>query len=275
MATTVDELPSRPTSPRLVAVAPGASSMAPRQTKVEQLFETLVEAAFDLLHELAHVDLCLYLHAPHDEQPRLFIRDPRLHGLGPSDTFRLMHTVTMLSNSRKPSAAFRHGDVDGHYVRSIGESSDGLFVFGGIQETDTARRMSAICRAFAHVLHQFHLDEDPNSVNRHAPHVNLDTRAGATIARVIVRNPEGDLQGEGQATSTTEAIVNAVIEAIDPTFHFDEVRTLDLGHRSAVLAILRDSREQLRLGMAISGGDLVRTTALATQRALQFHFAPA
>jgi hypothetical protein len=275
MATTVDELPSPPSTPHLVAVSPNTGSVASRQTKVEQLFETLVEAAFDLLLELGPLGLCLYLHAPHDEQPRLFIRSPRLQGLGPSDTFRLMHTITMLSNSRKPSAAFRHGDVDGHYVRSMGEASDGLFVFGGIQETDTARRMGAITRAFAHVLHQFHLDEDPNSVNRNAPHVSLDTLGGRTSARVIVRNTDGDLRGEGEATDTTEAVVNAVIAAVDPSFHFDEVRTLDLGHRSAVLAILRDGREQLRLGMAISGGDLIRTTALAAQRALQFHYAPA
>ena len=59
-----------------------------------------------------------------------------------------------------------------------------------------------------------------------------------------------------------------MIDAIAPGYDFDEIRTLQLDSRSAVLAVLRDERRMLRLGLAISSGDLIRTAALATRRAI-------
>ena len=43
-----------------------------RVPPVQQLFATIVEASFDLIDELGHISLCLYLHAPHDDQPSLY-----------------------------------------------------------------------------------------------------------------------------------------------------------------------------------------------------------
>ena len=63
-------------------------------------------------------------------------------------------------------------------------------------------------------------------------------------------------------------MARAVIDAIAPDYEFDEIRTLELDNRSAVLAVLRDERRMLRLGLAISSGDLIRTAALATRRAI-------
>ena len=253
----------------LTPISHGDSRPVPATREpVEQLFETIVEAAFDLIDELGDIDLSLYLHAPHDDQPRLFVRRPFLRTLSASENFRLMHTVTMLSNGRKPRAAFRHGDLDGHYVRSSGERSDGLFVFGGIQRKDIAQRITSICTAFADVLHQFHLDEEPDESTADAPSVMIQAR-GSDI-HVAATVTEGDLQwtGSAVATSPNEAVARAVMDAVGPGYEFDEVRTLDVGRRTAVLSVLRDQRGLLRLGLAISAGDLVRTTALATRRAI-------
>ncbi len=232
---------------------------------VDRLFETLVEASFDLIEELGSIDLAVYLHAPHDDQPLLFVRHPELAMLSPSQTFRLMHTVTMLSNGRKSTAAFRHGDLDGHYVRTIGPKSDGLYVFGGIQPADRARRITSITRAFARVLHQFHLDDDdPVEV----PTVNLETAANHVRAEATIRIGHDEVIGTSSAAAPGEAVARAVMQALAPHYLFDELRTIDLGRRTAVLAVLRDERRQLRLGLAISSGDIIRTTALATRRAI-------
>lgn len=247
----------------------GAREVVPDRTPpVEQLFATIVEASFDLIDELGHISLLLYLHAPHDDQPILFIRAPKLDHLNPSETFRLMHTVTMLSNGRKPTAAFRHGDLDGHYVRSSGAKSDGLFVFGGIQGADTARRITSVAQAFSRVLHQFHLDDDPDTTNAAAPIISLGTDGRGVRIEATVRRGDRYAIGRATADNPNEAVARAVMDAIAPLYEFDEIRTLDLGRRSAVLAVLRDERRFLRLGLAISAGDLLRTTGLATQRAI-------
>ncbi len=237
---------------------------------IDQLFESIVEASFDLIEELGDITLNLYLHAPHDDQPSLFVRRPYLRSLDPSHTFRLMHTVTMLSNGRKPTAAFRHGELDGHYVRTTGRRSDGLFVFGGIQRKDIAQRITSICQAFARVLHQFHLDDDPDEVHTTAPTVVIEARGADIHVAATVRDSGEDDEwiGTAIAASPNEAVARAVIDAVGPGYEFDEVRTLDVGQRSAVLAVLRDSQGLLRLGLAISAGDLVRTTALAARRAI-------
>lgn len=251
------------------AVAPDRGVAHEPVAPVEQLFSTIVEAAFDLIEELGTIDLCLYLHAPHDDQPLLFIRNPKLPLLGPSQTFRLMHTVTMLSNGRKPTAAFRHGDLDGHYVRTTGTHSDGLFVYGGIQPQEVARRITSVAQAFSRVLHQFHLDDDPDVTDASAPLVSLSTDGSGVHIEATVREGDGFSVGKATAQAASEAVALAVMDAVAPLFEFDEIRTLDLGRRSAVLAVLRDEHRFLRLGLAISAGDLLRTTALATQRAIQ------
>ena len=77
-----------------------------------------------------------------------------------------------------------------------------------------------------------------------------------------------EVVGASSASEPDEAVARAVMQAIAPHYLFDEIRTIDLGNRSAVLAVLRDERRQIRLGLAISAGDPIRTTALATRRAI-------
>ncbi|MGI9607171.1 MAG: hypothetical protein ACR2P0_13625 [Acidimicrobiales bacterium] len=233
---------------------------------IDRLFATIVEASFDLIEELGSISLALYLHAPHDDQPQFFVRSPTLSTLSPTQTFRLMHTTTMLSNGRKPSAAFRHGDLDGHYVRSTGTHSDGLYVFGGIQNAEVAQRIVSVTRAFSRVLHQFHLDDGGDLDD--IPTVVLENLPDRVRARATIRENGEEVVGSSTAEATDEAVSRAVMQALAPGYSFDEVRTLDLGNRSAVLAVLRDERRYLRLGLAISAGDVVRTTALATRRAI-------
>ena len=233
--------------------------------QVDHLFSTLVEASFDLIEELGTITLCLYLHVPHADQPILFSRAPELSTLTPTETFRLMHTVTMLSNGRKPVAAFRHGDLGGHYIRTTGPASDGLFVFGGIQDADTARRLTGVCRAFARVLHQFHLDDegplDP-------PILTLEQHDELSRVSVTVDHAGDTKHGTAVAFSPEEAVSKAVIIAMSPGHRFDNVRTIDVGTRSAVLVVAHDPNGALRLGLAISDGDVLQTTAVATKRAL-------
>lgn len=249
------------------AIAATREIVPPPIPAIDSLFATIVEAAFDLLDELGDLGLAIYLHAPHDDQPLFFARRPQLASLSPTDTFRLMHTITMLSNGRKPVAAFRHGDLDGHYVRTSGERSDGLFVFGGIQRPEVARRITSVAQAFSHVLHQFHLDEGDDPVTD-APIITIDAVDAAMRVEATVSIDGEEHVGSSSASDPDEAVARAVIDAIAPDYDFDEIRTLDLGRRSAVLAVLRDERRMLRLGLAISSGDLIRTAALATRRAI-------
>jgi hypothetical protein len=248
-------------------IAASQQVVPPPIPAINSLFSTIVEAAFDLLDELGELSLAVYLHAPHDDQPQFFIRRPDLGLRSPTETFRLMHTVTMLSNGRKPVAAFRHGDLDGHYVRTTGAHSDGLFVFGGIQRTEVARRITSVARAFSHVLHQFHLDDDPDVVHE-APLISVEAVDTAMRVEATIVTDGVEFVGSSTAANPDEAVARAVIDAIAPDYEFDEIRTLELDNRSAVLAVLRDERRMLRLGLAISSGDLIRTAALATRRAI-------
>lgn len=257
--------PERASTDPVTQRAP-APSLTQRSTpQVDHLFSTLVEASFDLITELGNISLCLYLHVPHSDQPILFTRSPDLSILTPTETFRLMHTVTMLSNGRKPTAAFRHGELGGHYIRTTGAVSDGLFVFGGIQDADTTKRLTGVCRAFARVLHQFHLDDDGPL---DPPLLTLEQHAELSRVSVSVDHEGKTLQGTAVAFSPEEAVAKAVIIAMSPGHRFDNVRTIDVGTRSAVLVVAHDPNGSLRLGLAISDGDILQTTAVATKRAL-------
>ena len=192
--------------------------------------------------------------------------------MSPTDVFRLMHTTTMLSNGRKPVSAFRHGDLNGHYVRTSGALSDGLFIFGPIQQPQTAKRMTAVSRAFARVLHQFHLDEVEGSFN--PPLIAIDPAGpdqatGAThSATVTVQTTVGDRQATMAGHTPEEAVGRSVLAAIAPMHTFDEVRTIAVGTKSAVLVVTHDAQRVLRLGLAISEGDILQTVAVAAQRAV-------
>ncbi len=242
---------------------------------VDHLFQTIVDASFDLIEELGTIDMSIYLHVPHDDQPLLFARSPDLGMLSPSENFRLMHTITMLSNGRKPVAAFRHGELSGHYVRTTGAHSDGLFVFGPIQGSAEAERISAVTVAFARVLHQFHLDDTDGDVPGHSPdamtpQLTVSTTEDRTDVDAVAVRSDGvsSITGTGSAARPEDAVGKAVVNALAPTWEFDEIRTIDVGMRSAVLAVLRDDRAILQLGLAISSGDVLQTAALATRRAI-------
>lgn len=234
---------------------------------VDELFATLVEAAFDLLTEIGEIDLALYLHVPHRDQPVLYTRAPNLASLTPSANFRLMHTVTMLTNGKKPFAPFRHGDVEGHYVRTGGPFSDGIFVFGPIHQPDVADRMHTATRSIARVLHQFHLDEA--TTQQRAPHVALDEVDDLLRCDITITQADGTrLAGVSTGAEAENTVARATINAIGSGHTLDELRTVSLGFRTGILALLRDSRHQLQLGLAFSNGDLLETVALATTRAI-------
>jgi len=257
---------SAPTRTDLLAGGPPPSLTRRSTPQVDHLFLTLVEAAFDLIDELGTISLSVYLHVPHDDQPILFTRAPVLETLSPTENFRLMHTITMLSNGRKPVAAFRHGALSGHYVRTTGTHSDGLFVFGEIQAPDTAKRITAISRAFARVLHQFHLDDGDTPLD--PPLLTVDQRDTLSQVSVTIEGFGEPLEGSATAFSPENAVAKAVIAAVSPAHEFGEVRTIDVGVRSAVLVVTHDPAGALRLGLAISEGDVLQTTAVATLRAL-------
>ncbi len=257
---------SAPTRTGLLAGGPPPSLTRRSTPQVDHLFLTLVEAAFDLIDELGTISLSAYLHVPHDDQPILFTRAPVLETLSPTENFRLMHTITMLSNGRKPVAAFRHGALSGHYVRTTGTHSDGLFVFGEIQAPDTAKRITAVSRAFARVLHQFHLDDGDTPLD--PPLLTVDQHETCSRVNVTVESCGEPLEGSASAFSPEDAVAKAVIAAVAPGHEFEEVRTIDVGVRSAVLVVTHDPAGALRLGLAISEGDVLQTTAVATLRAL-------
>lgn len=233
---------------------------------VDNLFATLVEASFDLLEEVGTTNLAVYLHVPHSDQPIMFARHPRLETLPATDTFRLMHTTTMLTNGRKPVSAFRHGDLNGHYVRTSGSMSDGLFLFGPIQQPQSARRMVAICRAFARVLHQFHLDETGDSF--HPPLLSIEPVEDGQKATVTMQTADGERVASATSTTPEDAVALSVLNAIAPGHELDEVRTLAVGTKSAVLVVSHDADGVLRLGLAINEGDILQTVAVAAERTL-------
>lgn len=261
--------PARPGArPLAVPVTPPSLTRS-SSPQIDHLFATLVEASFDLIEEIGNnIGHLSYLHVPRNDQPLLFLRKPQLHQLDPTETFRLMHTLTMLSNGRKPVAAFRHGNLSGHYNRTSGESSDGLFVFGPIQAPESASRMTAISRAFARVLHQFHLDDDELAYD-HMATIQMEDVGTLRRATVSIPTDRGVVRGSGAANDAEHAVARAVIDASATGLTFDEVRRIDLGQRSAVLVVARDVGQVLRLGLAISQRDILHTVALAAMRACE------
>lgn len=265
-------MPARPlhqgTSIARIASPPVLSESSTPQ--IDHLFATLVEAAFDLVVELGtNISLLTYLHVPHADQPILFVRKPKLHTISATENFRMMHTLTMLSNGRKPVAPFRHGNLSGHYNRTSGKHSDGLLVFGGLQTTDAASRITSISRAFARVLHQFHLDDGPEPDDTHLrPEIAIDKIGPMTQASIALDFEGRNLLGSAVAGNPEDAVAKAVLELLGPGYRFDEVRRIDVGARSAALVVGRDANQVLRLGLAISEGDILQTTALAAQRAV-------
>jgi len=252
----------------LSALNPAPSLTRSSSPQVDHLFSTLVDATFDLIDEMGQsMSLLVYLHVPHDDQPLLFMREPTLDLLSPTDTFRLMHTVTMLSNGRKPAAAFRHGQLSGHYNRTSGAESDGLFVFGPIQTADTSARIMAISRAFARVLHQFHLEDDGAAIEDR-PVIHVETVGEQTEATITIQGEHTTLRGSATDRNAEHAVARAVVETCAPGYRFDETRRIDVGTRSAVLVVARDATQTLRLGLAISEGDILHTVALAARRAV-------
>lgn len=231
-----------------------------------KLFSSLVESCFDLLDKTAPLSLSIYLHAPHDSYPTLFVRRPELTALTPSQNFRLMHTLTMLSNSRKPAAAFRHGDAAGHYVRTHGPNSDGLHVVGPLMGTEDFARVTSTCDSFGQVLHQFHANEPPPAPFR--PQVSITEQSDDHRADVSLGLGDLALRGSAVASSTKEATAKATIAAMRSSSSLVSLEIVEAGFETAAVVALRREDRKIRFGFSAAKGDPLRTISVATMKAL-------
>ena len=151
----------------------------------DRLVHRVANAAFDLLEDTAALGLCTYLHAPHDGEPRLWLRRPGLDTLTSTRAFRLFHRVAQASNAPATAGCLEWEGLSAVHVRTLGPASDGLFVAGplsGSFDRADRRRVETICRAFGHLAHQVQtrrLDGSPPCTTRSA--LTIDLRAGTVL----------------------------------------------------------------------------------------------
>jgi hypothetical protein len=251
----------------LTAIIPGAEQEEESaRNSEERLFNSLVEAGFDLLDELISPELSAYLHAPHGGVPELFLRNPTLAGLTPSTAFRMFHQMALLTNGEDDEGTFVQDDLEGYYFRSAGSASDGMHYVAalglhGDEDRIALARRTAL--AFADVCHQVH---DTGAASAKAPRLVIEVDNGETTVTAHL----DDLGRTGKATSAnrTEAVALAVLATHDGGYELSEIRDVDLEDRTAVVTVITHPDHGVRLGLAMTETDVMEAAAIAASRAV-------
>lgn len=253
----------------LAALIPSAQQLERRHlSPTERLLDQLVSAGFDLLAEQADLALCAYLHAPHAGDPHLFLRAPAFESLTPTSAFRLFHQIAMLTNLDDDEGEYPWEGRTAHFLRTHGRRSDGLHVvapMAGAFEPAARRVVREVCRAFGAVAHQVHAGDDDDLPT---PHLVLTTGTEGVAVEATVHDVDTTRIGRGRAERRPDAVARAVLDAMAPTLQLVDVRVLASDPVQAVLVVLTDDEDRLRLGVATVETEDTDATALATLRAV-------
>lgn len=237
-----------------------------------RVLHSLVHAGLDQLDTVLPLDLSLYLHLPRYDEPTLFLRRPELATLTPTRAFRLFSRIVHAMRTGSAEGTFTQDSMVAVYLRTEGQVSDGLHVFGRDNAVVDAAALPALrttARTFATICNQFAAGTPTDLVT---PRLVVELGDGGTTVRIGPGAGEGqagqDQTGEATAADAQEAVVRAVLQASRSSLRYREAREVSVENGRAVLVVLSDDTGTPRPGFVVSNEDMLQATATATIRAI-------
>jgi hypothetical protein len=231
------------------------------------VLHSLVHAGLDQLDSAVPLDVSLYLHLPRYDEPTLFLRRPELATLTPTRAFRLFSRIVHAMRAGSAEGTFTQDSMVAVYLRTEGQVSDGLHVFGrdnAVIDASALPTLRTTARTFATICNQFAAGTPTDLVT---PRLVVELGDHGTTVR-IAPNAGDDRTGEATATDAQEAVVRAVLQASHSDLRYREAREVLVDNGRAVLVVLTDETGTPRPGFVVSNDDMLQATATATVRAI-------
>ena len=235
-------------------------------TETGLLVQRVVYAGLDALGSVLALDLCACVHVSDGFGPQLYLRTPSLQELDASDAFTLFSALRDLLDGPTPAA----GNVDIAGYSGVARSSSGprsrsLCVAGrriGSLDAHEEQVALALCDALSTATHA--LEEACGEVTMFGS-IRIGVEVADGLARAEVSVPAGQIRasGRGEAASSTVAVAQAALAAVDPTLKLGSATDDEIDGERAVLVLVRDADGRVALGAAIYGDDPLHATACA------------
>jgi hypothetical protein len=176
---------------------------------------------------------------------------------------RIVHAM----RSGSAEGTFTQDSMVAVYLRTEGQVSDGLHVFGRDNSVIDAGALPALrttARTVATICNQFAAGTPTDLVT---PRLMVELGDDGTTVRIA--SATGDEHtGEATAADAQEAVVRAVLQASHTDLDYREAREVMVDNGRAVLVVLSDGSGLPRPGFVVSNDDMLQATATATVRAI-------
>jgi hypothetical protein len=247
-------------------------SVVPVSSEPGLLVQDMVYAGLDALRAVVPLDLCAYLHASSGFGPQLYLRAPDLSSMDATQAFDLFTTLRdALDDDRAGDRPFEVAGFDAVAMPTAGAASRGLYVVGRretpLDETERAIA-TRLCAAIGAACHALEGGNRP-PVEGSPLRVAVEVVEGIARAEVVVPVTGGLRQGRGEASSPTEAVAHATLDAADAAYKLGEVSEGEVAGERMVVVLVRDDNSNAAVGAALSGADHLHATALATLEAAE------
>jgi len=232
-----------------------------------QLVQDVVYAGLDALRAVMPLDLCACVHAAADVGPQLFLRSPALSAMDANQAFDLFTSLrATLDEGGNDDRHLEVAGFDALAVPTRGQVSRGLFVVGRVDPPLTDGELmaaSGLCRSVGAVAHTVEATTRP-APERSALRVAVEVVDGVARAEVLVPTVGGVRPGQGQALSPTNAVAEATLDALDGGLKLVEVADGEVAGERTMIVLVRGDNGASTVGAALSEGDHLHATAVAT-----------
>ena len=235
-------------------------------TETGLLVQRVVYAGLDALGSVLALDLCACVHLSDGFGPQLYLRAPDLQDLDPSDAFTLFTALRDLLEEATPAAgSVNIAGYTGVAQFTAGPRSRSLSVAGrrvGTFDPHEEQVALALCRALGTATHAL---EEANDADAILGSIRIGVEVADGLARAEVSVPTGATRssGHGEAASSTVAVAQAALAAVDPGLRLGSATDDEIDGERAVLVLVRDGDGRAALGAAICGRDPLHATACA------------
>ena len=261
----------RPPVAPLAAASRGAGPVDAVLSPVEEV----ARAGLAAVHTAVELDLCAYLHVAEGAGPRLFLRDPTLESLAPTDAFELLTALKRLldAHAAGPASIARYTGVA---VTSEGAWSRGLHAAGRLGRPVGDDEAATLVRLFAALGDACHAAETAAAAVPVRPvRVLVDVGADEARADVWLPSSGAERRGSARARSPVLAVAGATVDALGAR-HLQLVHVSErfVGGVSITVAVLRADDGRDVVGAVVRGDDPMHAAAGATLEAVRQAPAP-
>ena len=232
--------------------------------------EEVARAGLAAVHAVVELDLCAYLHVAEGTGPRLFLRNPTLESLGPTEAFELLTALNGLLDARVVGPA-TIGQYAAVALRSEGAWSRGVHAGGRAGRLLSDVEVATLTRLFAALGEACHAAETAAAAVPLRPtRVLVDLAADEARADVWLPSATGERRGSARARTPVFAVAAATMDALSAQ-HLQLVHVAErfVGGVSITVVVLRADALRDVVGAAVRDDDPMHAAAAATLEAVR------